>query len=133
VTIPQHFQYQGSKRALAPLILQYLPVSTTRLLDPFCGSAALSIAAAARGRAREFWLNDFNAPLARLLSLIVNNPKELGNPVHPVHPVKTPFCLCTAIGQRCSSPRRVYHGFHGFHGCGQGSFAEVTVRSNSHP
>jgi DNA adenine methylase len=78
VIVPQPFQYQGSKRALAPLILQYLPVSTTRLVEPFCGSAALSIAVAARGRAREFWLNDFNAPLANLLSLIVNEPKELG-------------------------------------------------------
>ena len=76
--IPQPFQYQGSKRALAPLILQYLPVSTTRLVEPFCGSAALSIATAARGRAKEFWLNDFNAPLAGLLSLIVNDPKDLG-------------------------------------------------------
>jgi len=60
------------------LILQYLPANTTRLVEPFCGSAALSIAAAARGRAREFWLNDFNAPLAGLLSLIVNDPKALG-------------------------------------------------------
>jgi DNA adenine methylase len=76
--VPQPFQYQGSKRALAPLILQYLPVTTTRLVEPFCGSAALSIATAGRGRAKEFWLNDFNAPLAKLLSLIVNSPKELG-------------------------------------------------------
>jgi len=30
MTVPQLFQYQGSKRALAPLILQYLPISTTR-------------------------------------------------------------------------------------------------------
>ena len=30
MTVPQPFQYQGSKRALAPLILQYLPISTTR-------------------------------------------------------------------------------------------------------
>ncbi len=77
MTVPQPFQYQGSKRALAPLILQYLPVSTTRLVEPFCGSAALSIATAAHGRAKEFWLNDFNAPLAKLLSFIVNEPKEL--------------------------------------------------------
>ncbi len=76
--VPQPFQYQGSKRALAPLILHYLPVGTTRLVEPFCGSAALSIATAARGRAKEFWLNDFNAPLAKLLALIVNDPKELG-------------------------------------------------------
>ena len=40
MTVPQPFQYQGSKRALAPLILQYLPISNTRLVEPFCGSAA---------------------------------------------------------------------------------------------
>jgi len=34
MTVSQPFQYQGSKRALAPLILQYLPISTTRLRDP---------------------------------------------------------------------------------------------------
>jgi DNA adenine methylase len=76
--VPQPFQYQGSKRVLAPLILKYLPVSTTRLVESFCGSAALSIATAARGLAKEVWLNDFNAPLSKLLSLIVNSPKELG-------------------------------------------------------
>jgi DNA adenine methylase len=67
MTVPQPFQYQGSQRALAPLILQYLPISITRLVEPFCGSAALSIATAASGRTKEFWLNDFNAPLAKLL------------------------------------------------------------------
>jgi hypothetical protein len=39
MTVPQPFQYQGIERALAPLILQYLPISTTRLVEPFCGSA----------------------------------------------------------------------------------------------
>ncbi len=77
MTVPQPFQYQGSKRALASLILQYLSTHTKRLVEPFCGSAALSIATAARGRAKEFWLNDFNKPLAELLSLIINSPKEL--------------------------------------------------------
>ncbi len=76
VTLPQPFQYQGSKRALAPLILRYLPESMSRLVEPFCGSAAVSIAAAARGR-KEFWLNDFNKPLAELLALMINNPREL--------------------------------------------------------
>jgi DNA adenine methylase len=37
----------------------------------------VSIAAAAHGRAREFWLNDFNKPLAELLALMINSPKEL--------------------------------------------------------
>jgi hypothetical protein len=42
-------QYQGSKRALAPLILQYLLVNTTRLVEPFCGSAASARSAAVPG------------------------------------------------------------------------------------
>ena len=49
----------------------------TRLVEPFCGSAAVSIAAAARGRAKEFWLNDFNKSLAELLALMINSPREL--------------------------------------------------------
>lgn len=75
--VPQPFQYQGSKRGLASLILRYLPISNFRLVEPFRGSAAISIAAAGHGRAKEFWLNDFNKPLAELLALMVNNPKEL--------------------------------------------------------
>jgi DNA adenine methylase len=77
VILPQLFQYQGSKRALASLILRYLPPNTSRLVEPFCGSAAVSIAAAARGRTKEFWLNDFNKPLAELLALMINGPKEI--------------------------------------------------------
>ena len=73
----QPFQYQGSKRALASVILRQFPANVLRLVEPFCGSAALSIAAAARGQAREFWLNDFNKPLAELLALMIENPKEL--------------------------------------------------------
>ena len=49
MTVPQPFQYQGSKRALAPLILQYLPIRTTRLVEPFCGSAAGGRSAAVLG------------------------------------------------------------------------------------
>ena len=77
MTLPQPFQYQGSKRALAALILRYFPGGMTRLVEPFCGSAAVSIAAAGRGRTGEFWLNDFNKPLAELLGLMINSPKEL--------------------------------------------------------
>src|SRR5438445_6865531 len=77
MSLPQPFQYQGSKRALASLILRYLPENVTRLVEPFCGSAAVSIAAASRGRAKEFWLNDFNKPLAKLLALMINDPKNI--------------------------------------------------------
>ncbi len=75
--VPQPFQYQGSKRALASVILEQFPTDAARIVDPFCGSAALSIAAAARGRVKELWLNDFNKPLAELLALMINSPKDL--------------------------------------------------------
>src|SRR5712675_386646 len=75
--VAQPFQYQGSKRGLASVILQQLPANVIRIVEPFCGSAALSIAAAARARAKEFWLNDCNKPLAELLALMINSPQEL--------------------------------------------------------
>ena len=79
MTIPQPFQYQGSKRALAPLILAYLPVKFRRLVDPFAGSGALSLACAGRMRAGRYWLNDLNKPLAELLNLMINRPEELAD------------------------------------------------------
>ncbi len=72
---PQPFQYQGSKRSLAPLILGYLPGSFNRLVEPFAGSAAVSLACAAAARCSAFWLNDLNGPLSDLLSQIVNRPE----------------------------------------------------------
>jgi DNA adenine methylase len=75
--LPQPFQYQGSKRALASVILRHLPINMPRLVEPFCGSAAVSIAASAQGRAKQFWLNDFNKPLAELVGLMINSPKEI--------------------------------------------------------
>ena len=77
--IPQPFQYQGSKRALAGTILQYLPRKVQRIVEPFAGSAAFSIACAARGRAKEYWLNDYNKPLAELLGLIINQPESIAD------------------------------------------------------
>ena len=80
--IPQPFQYQGSKRSLATTILRYFPEKAARVVEPFAGSAAISIACAARGRSSEFWLNDFNRPLAELLGLIINQPESLAEFYH---------------------------------------------------
>ena len=77
--IPQPFQYQGSKRALAPLILPYLPTQFRRLVEPFAGSGAMTLACAARGRAERFWVNDLNKPLAELLNLMIHRPEELAD------------------------------------------------------
>ena len=77
--VPQPFQYQGSKRTLAPTILRYLPRKATRIVEPFAGSAAISIACATHGRADGFWLNDVNQPLAQLLGLIIDQPEQLSD------------------------------------------------------
>jgi DNA adenine methylase len=77
--IPHPIQYQGSKRTLAPIILRYFPIRFSRLVEPFAGTAAISIACAARGRANSYWINDLNKPLSELLSLIINHPSELSN------------------------------------------------------
>lgn len=72
--IPHPIQYQGSKRTLAPVILRYFPRSINCLIEPFAGSAAITIAAAARGSAKSHYVNDLNQPLAGLLRLIVEDP-----------------------------------------------------------
>jgi DNA adenine methylase len=79
VRIPQPFQYQGSKRGLAPAILRCIPPKVRRIVEPFAGSAAFSIACAAGNRAEEYWLNDYNKPLAALLGLIVNRPEAIAD------------------------------------------------------
>ena len=76
---PQPFQYQGSKRMLAPLILRHLPARMKRLVEPFAGSAAISLACAMEKRAAEYWINDCNKPLSELLSLIINRPEEISD------------------------------------------------------
>ena len=63
---PHPFPYQGSKRGIAKFILPYFPPGLDRVVEPCCGSAAVSIAAATHGLARRFWINDLNAPLMAL-------------------------------------------------------------------
>ncbi len=73
---PHPIPYQGSKRALAPLILKYFPEDTEHLIEPFCGAAAITLAASLHARAKTFSINDLNAPLMALWEIIVNTPKE---------------------------------------------------------
>ncbi len=77
--IPHPVQYQGSKRNLASLILQHFPAKVARLIEPFAGTGAVSIACAAAGRAEQYWLNDCNKPLAELLQRIISTPDELAD------------------------------------------------------
>ena len=75
--VPHPFPYQGSKRGIATQILPHLPINTRCLIEPFCGSAAISLACAASGRVQRFWLNDANAPLIGLWAQVLERPVEL--------------------------------------------------------
>jgi len=75
--IPHPIPYQGSKRNLADRILSYFPPGVNTLIEPFAGSAAITLAAAARGKAKRFYLNDLNKPLMDLWNLIINEPERV--------------------------------------------------------
>jgi DNA adenine methylase len=70
--MPHIVQYQGSKRILAPQILQYMPSNFNRLSEFFAGMAA-----AIEGRAREYSINDINEPAVSILKSAVETPCEL--------------------------------------------------------
>ena len=72
--VPHIVQYQGSKRILAPQILRYMPRRFKRMVEPFAGSAAMTIAAAAENRAASYVVNDLNGPLVGLIDAAVSDP-----------------------------------------------------------
>lgn len=77
--VPHPIPYQGSKRGLAHAIVACFPVSLSRLIEPFAGSAAVSLAAAAAGSVASFVLNDVNTPLMRLWDAIIHQPRGLAD------------------------------------------------------
>ncbi|MDR2546817.1 MAG: Dam family site-specific DNA-(adenine-N6)-methyltransferase [Lachnospiraceae bacterium] len=74
---PHIVQYQGSKRLLAPQILQHMPLKFSRLLEPFSGMAAITIAVAKENRAMNYHINDINEPVIRILEKAIDSPSEL--------------------------------------------------------
>ena len=76
-TTPHIVQYQGSKRNLAPQILRYLPKKFNRLIEPFAGMAAITIAVSSQNRADRYLLNDLNKPLVNILEESITNPQRL--------------------------------------------------------
>lgn len=77
--VPHPIPYQGSKRNLAPVILSYFPQKLVRLVEPFAGSAAISLATAYKNLASTFILNDAHEPLAALWREIVERPDQLSD------------------------------------------------------
>ncbi len=75
--LPHPIPYQGSKRNIALDILKVFPNNTNTLIEPFAGSAAITIASAFYGKANKFIINDINKPLTRLWDKIINNPQAI--------------------------------------------------------
>ncbi len=75
--VPHPIPYQGSKRNLAASIIAYLPRNTKRLIEPFAGSSAISLAAACSHQADSFLINDANVPLVALWERIINAPQQI--------------------------------------------------------
>src|SRR2546427_8429262 len=74
---PPPIPYQGSKRNLAAQILGFFPQGINTLMEPFAGSAAITLAAAARGLARRYLINDLNEALMELWGRIIQEPQAL--------------------------------------------------------
>lgn len=82
--LPHPIPYQGSKRNLADQILRYFPDDFDRLIEPFAGSAAITIASAYYFKASKFVINDINTPLIELWEEIINNPKSIVKAYHDI-------------------------------------------------
>ncbi len=75
--VPHIVQYQGSKRLLASRILSFMPKHFSRLVEPFAGMAAISIATAIQNKSDAYVLNDINEDIIGILQMAIESPEEL--------------------------------------------------------
>jgi DNA adenine methylase len=79
-SVPHPIPYQGSKRRLADAILSHVPENRyTRLVEPFAGSAAVTLAAASRKRFPSYVIGDALEPLVRLWEMVINDPQQIAD------------------------------------------------------
>jgi DNA adenine methylase len=74
VRLPHPIPYQGSKRALAPLIGAHIPRGVDVWFEPFAGSAAMTLWAAHHQIARRYVIADVLHPVAHLWQSIIDEP-----------------------------------------------------------
>jgi DNA adenine methylase len=79
VGVPHPIPYQGSKRNLAKYILQHFPENPRRLIEPFAGSAAISLAALHHKKVERIVIGDIDAPLIALWEQIANFPVDIAD------------------------------------------------------
>lgn len=70
----QPIPYQGSKRSIAQQIFSLVPGKVSRIVEPFAGSAAVTLYAARQKIADTFIVNDSYQPLINLWERMVNDP-----------------------------------------------------------
>lgn len=76
---PQPFPLQGSKRRQVPIINKLLPSDCSRLLEPFCGSAAVSMGARYYDKIKTVGISDANLSLVRLWQNILTDASKLAD------------------------------------------------------
>src|SRR5690554_2842807 len=75
MTVPHIIPYQGSKRKLAPKILDFVQHDVKgSVYEPFAGSAAITLAAASSQIGSGYVIGDKFSPLIELWSLIIDEP-----------------------------------------------------------
>ncbi|MGA2217405.1 MAG: DNA adenine methylase [Terracidiphilus sp.] len=79
-SVPHPIPYQGSKRRLAAAILSHVEAGRyEKFVEPFAGSAAVTLAAASRMTFRRFEIGDRLEPLVRLWQAIIDDPDSIAN------------------------------------------------------
>jgi DNA adenine methylase len=77
--VPHVIPYQGSKRKLAEQILAFVDFEINTLYEPFAGSAAITLAAAAKKMANRYVINDKLSSLSELWRLVINEPNLIAD------------------------------------------------------
>lgn len=72
--LPHPIPYQGSKRALAPLVGVHIPRGIDVWFEPFAGSAAMTLWALHHEIARKYVIADALEPIAHLWQAIIDEP-----------------------------------------------------------
>lgn len=75
ITSNPFLKWPGGKRKVVPYLVPHLGLPAKRLVEPFCGSCALSLSTA--DKVTELWLNDINPDLMNLLAQLKYSPAQL--------------------------------------------------------
>ncbi len=79
-SVPHPIPYQGSKRRLANAVLSHVPTHKyNRLIEPFAGSAAITLAAASQNLFQSFLIGDALKPLIALWQGILQTPDKIAD------------------------------------------------------